>query len=76
MYLILQRPIGLPLLRVLHGRRISLPEMLQRTELGMMPYISEDGSKNIYAYNPSQYFGISKRLTEPGNEKKLENYWK
>lgn len=41
-------------------------------QLGMMPYISEDGSKNIYMYSPSSYIGISKRLTEPGNEKKLE----
>lgn len=42
-------------------------------ELGMMPYISEDGSKNIYMYSPSCYVGLSKRLAEPGNEKKLEN---
>lgn len=42
-------------------------------ELGMMPYIGEDGSKNIYMYSPSYYFGISRRLTEPGNEKKLED---
>ena len=42
-------------------------------ELGMMPYISEDGSKNVYMYSPFCYFGISRRLTEPGNEKKLEN---
>ncbi len=42
-------------------------------EIGIMPYISEDGSKNIYMYSPSCYFGISKRLTEPGNEKKLED---
>lgn len=41
-------------------------------KLGMMPFISEDGSKNIYMYSPSYYFGISKRLTEPGNEEKLE----
>lgn len=41
-------------------------------KLGMMPYISEDGSKNIYMYSPSFYFGISNRLTLPGNEKKLE----
>ena len=41
-------------------------------ELGMMPYISEDGSKNMYMYSPSFYFGISERLTRPGNEKKLE----
>ena len=24
-------------------------------------------------YSPSSYIGISRRLTEPGNEKKLEN---
>ena len=41
-------------------------------ELGMMPYISEDGSKNIYMYNPYFYFGISERLAQPGNEEKLE----
>lgn len=40
-------------------------------ELGLMPYIGEDGSKNIYMYRPSSYFGISRRLTEPGNEQKL-----
>lgn len=42
-------------------------------ELGMMPYISKDGSKNIYMYSAGSYIGISKRLTEPGNEKKLES---
>ena len=42
-------------------------------EIGTMPFISEDGSKNIYMYSPSSYIGISRRLTEPGNEKKLEN---
>lgn len=41
--------------------------------LGMMPYISEDGSKNIYMYSPTSYLGLSKRLAEPGNEKKLED---
>lgn len=42
-------------------------------KIGIMPYISKDGSKNVYMYSPGYYFGISKRLTEPGNEKKLEN---
>lgn len=42
-------------------------------ELGIMPYIGEDGSKNVYMYSPSSYIGISKRLLEPGNEKKLED---
>ncbi len=41
-------------------------------EVGMMPYISRDGSKNVYMYNPTSYIGISRRLTEPGNEEKLE----
>lgn len=42
-------------------------------EIGMMPYISKNGDKNVYMYNPSCYFGLSKRLTEPGNEQKLAN---
>ena len=42
-------------------------------EIGIMPFISEDGSKNLYMYSPSCYIGISRRLTEPGNEQKLEN---
>lgn len=42
-------------------------------KLGMMPFISRDGSKNVYMYSPAFYFGISSRLTEPGNEEKLEN---
>lgn len=42
-------------------------------ELGLMPYLGEDGSKNIYMYAPSCYFGLSKDLTKPGNEKKLED---
>lgn len=41
-------------------------------QLGIMPYISRDGGKNVYMYSPSSYIGISKRLTQPGNEKKLE----
>lgn len=42
-------------------------------EIGIMPFISEDGSKNLYMYSPSCYIGISRRLTEPGNEEKLDN---
>lgn len=49
----------------------ELPETGDR--LGMMPYIGEDGSKNVYMYSPTFYFGLSRRLTEPGNEKKLED---
>lgn len=42
-------------------------------KLGIMPYIGQDGSKNVYMYSPSFYFGISRRLAEPGNEDKLED---
>lgn len=42
-------------------------------ELGMMPFISEDGSKNTYMYSPTSYIGISRRLTQPGSEEKLED---
>lgn len=42
-------------------------------ELGMMPFISRNGRKNLYMYSPSSYIGISRRLAEPGNERKLED---
>lgn len=51
---------------------VESPTMTSGDEWGMMPYIGENGSKNIYMYNPTSYIGISKRLTEPGNEEKLE----
>lgn len=51
----------------------SITELESGDKLGIMPYIGEDGSKNIYMYSPSSYIGISRRLTQPGNEKKLEN---
>lgn len=41
-------------------------------ELGLMPYISRDGSKNVYMYSTSSYIGLNKSLGEKGNEKKLE----
>lgn len=41
-------------------------------KLGIMPYIGTDGSRNVYMYSPTFYFGLSKRLSEPGNEEKLE----
>ena len=54
-------------------QNVSITELPNGDKLGMMPYIGKDGSKNIYMYSPSSYIGISSRLTEPGNEKKLEN---
>lgn len=47
----------------------ELPE--SGDKLGLMPYISEDGGKNVYTYSPSSYIGVSSRLLEPGNEQKL-----
>ena len=52
---------------------VSKTELPGGDQLGMMPYISEDDSNNIYIYQPVSYIGISSRLTEPGNEKKLED---
>ena len=41
-------------------------------ELGLMPFISRDGDKNVYIYSPPSYIGISERLLQPGNEARLE----
>lgn len=38
-----------------------------------MPYLSEDGSNNMVITSVYRYFGINKRLAEPGNEQKLED---
>lgn len=42
-------------------------------DYGLMPYLSEDGSQNVYILNVSRYMGLSKKLEEPGNEQKLED---
>lgn len=42
-------------------------------EFGLMPYLSEDGSKNAYILNVSRYLGLNKHLQDPGNEQKLED---
>lgn len=51
----------------------SFSEFENGDQIGIMPYISEDGSKNTYMYSPHTYIGISSRLTQPGNKKKLED---
>ncbi len=38
-----------------------------------MPYLSRDGSKNMFITMTSKNFGLSKKLTEKGNEQKLED---
>lgn len=38
-----------------------------------MPYLSRDGSKNMYITVQSKNFGLNKKLTEKGNEQKLQD---
>lgn len=52
---------------------VSSTKLPNGDELGLMPYISQDGGKNSYVYHPDAYIGISSRLTQPGNEQKLED---
>lgn len=43
-------------------------------EFGLMPYLSEDGSQNVYIIlNVSRYIGLNKHLEDEGNEQKLED---
>lgn len=42
-------------------------------EFGLMPYLSEDGTQNVYILSVSRYIGLNKKLEEPGNEQKLED---
>ena len=42
-------------------------------EYAMMPWLSEDGTGNMLTYNVQGFWGINKRLEEPGNEQKLED---
>jgi raffinose/stachyose/melibiose transport system substrate-binding protein len=42
-------------------------------ELGVMPWLSEDGSSNMLTTQVSRYFGLNKELEETGNEQKLED---
>ena len=42
-------------------------------EFCLMPYLSEDGSHNVFILNVSRYVGLNKSLGEKGNEQKLED---
>ena len=42
-------------------------------QYGLMPYLSEDGSENMYITSVRRYYGINKHLEEKGNEQKLED---
>ena len=39
----------------------------------LLPYLSEDGTQNIYITQTSRAYGLNKALQEPGNEQKLED---
>lgn len=40
---------------------------------GLMPYLSEDGTQNVYILSVSRYIGLNKKLEEKGKEQKLED---
>ena len=42
-------------------------------QYGLLPYLSEDGSQNIYTTQNMRCYGLNKALEEPGNEQKLED---
>ena len=42
-------------------------------EFGLMPYLSEDGTRNTFILNVSRFVGLNKHLEAEGNEQKLED---
>lgn len=42
-------------------------------EFSIMPYLSLDGDQNTYVMTVDRYYGINKKLSEEGNEQKLED---
>lgn len=42
-------------------------------DFGLMPYLSENGDQNIFMLSTGRYFGLNKKLEQPGNEQKLED---
>lgn len=42
-------------------------------QYGLMPYLSEDGSQNMYANMISSCFGLNKELERKGHEQKLQD---
>ena len=45
----------------------------EHDEFRLMPYLSEDGTQNVFILNVNRYVGINKNLSEKGNEQKLED---
>lgn len=42
-------------------------------EFALMPYLSEDGTRNTFVLNVSRFVGLNKHLEEAGSEQKLED---
>ena len=42
-------------------------------EFGLMPFLSEDGTRITFVLNVNRYVGLNKHLEEAGNEQKLED---
>ena len=40
-------------------------------EFGLMPYLSVDGTQNVFILTVGRYYGLNKRLGQAGNERKL-----
>ena len=38
-----------------------------------LPYLSEDGTQNMFITSTVRCYGLSRKLEEPGNEQKLED---
>lgn len=54
------------------GNQNGITESLgTEDEFGLMPYISEDGSQNVFILNVNRYFGVNKKLEK--NPEKLED---
>ena len=42
-------------------------------EFGLMPFLSEDGTRNTFVLNVNRYIGINKHLEAEGSEQKFED---
>lgn len=43
------------------------------SQFKLMPYLSEDGDRNVFILNVGRYVGLNKHLEEKGNEQKLQD---
>lgn len=55
------------------GSVTNFSEEESSDKFGYMPFLSADGSNNVYIANVTKYVGLNKKLEEEGNEQKLED---